>query len=86
MAQLTEGDRQEINAEAQRYWSAASAILGLTKAQLKAAVDATDVWIDDNASAYNTALPVAARTALNADQKTLLFCAVALRRAGLNLL
>lgn len=58
------------------------ALGALTKADLRAAVDATDQWIDDNASAFNTALPLAARTNLTAAQKTFLFCYVALRRAG----
>lgn len=56
---------------------------GVSKADLRAAVDATDVWIDGNTSSYNTALPTAARTALSLQQKTLLFCYVAMRRAGL---
>ena len=53
-----------------------------TKAQLRAALDATDAWIEANAAAYNTALPAQFRTAASATQKTLLFCYVALRRAG----
>jgi hypothetical protein len=56
---------------------------GFTKAQLKAAVDATDAWIESNQSSYNTALPVAFRNATTITQKTLLFCFVAMRRAGL---
>jgi hypothetical protein len=48
-----------------------------------ALVDATDQWIDDNAAAYNLAIPQPARGALTQQQKTLLFCHVALRRAGL---
>jgi hypothetical protein len=55
----------------------------VTKADLAAAVTATDDWIDDNAAAYNSALPQPARGALTANQKTFLFCYVALRRAGL---
>lgn len=54
-----------------------------TKADLRAAVDATDQWQDDNAAAFNLALPVAFRTNATQVQKTLLFCYVALRRAGL---
>lgn len=57
--------------------------VGITKAQLRAAVDATDDWIDTNAAAFNTALPLAARNALSATQKTILFCWVAMRRAGI---
>lgn len=54
-----------------------------TKADLQAAVDATDTWIDSNQAAFNTALPVAFRTNASLTQKTLLFCYVAMRRAGI---
>ncbi|MEU0469931.1 hypothetical protein ABZ215_38540 [Amycolatopsis sp. NPDC006131] len=54
-----------------------------TKTDLRAAVDATDSWIDSNASSFNTALPAAFRTNASLTQKTLLFCYVAMRRAGL---
>jgi hypothetical protein len=56
---------------------------GFTKADLRAAVDATDTWIDNNAASYNSALPAAFRTTATATQKTLLFCYVAMRRHGL---
>ncbi len=57
-------------------------IPAITKADLQAAIDATDDWIDANASAYNTALPVVFRNNANLVQKTYLFCLVAMRRAG----
>lgn len=56
---------------------------GLTKADVRAAVDATDAWIDTNAAAYVAALPEPGRSTLDATQKTILFCYVALRRAGI---
>jgi hypothetical protein len=56
--------------------------LGVTKADVRAAVDATDAWIDGNQAAFNTALPLAFRNAASLTQKTLLFCYVAMRRAG----
>lgn len=55
---------------------------GLTKAQLRAAVDATDQWIDDNASSFNLALPAAVRSALTSKQKAVLYSIVSLRRYG----
>jgi hypothetical protein len=58
-------------------------VCNFTKADLLAAVNATDQWIDDNAGAFNTALPVAFRTNASLTQKTLLFCYVAMRRAGI---
>lgn len=81
MAELSAGDRQRISRALMRYWSQLNETFGaLSKADLLAAVNATDAWIDDNQSGFNTALPTAARTELTADQKTLLFCAVALMR------
>jgi len=56
---------------------------GFTKAALQAAVDATDDWIDQNAAAFNAALPVAFRTTATTQQKALLLCWVAQRRVGL---
>lgn len=55
----------------------------LSKADLDAAVAATDNFIDSNQMAFNAALPVASRTAMSVQQKTLLFCYVAMRRAGI---
>lgn len=62
---------------------------GVTKADVRAALDATDVWIDSAAAAtapatgFNSALPQPFRGAASSDQKTVLFCFVAMRRAGL---
>jgi len=80
MAQLSSGDRARIWRGLQRYWSNLREGVAVDKADLLAAVVATDTWIDDNAASYNAALPEAARTNLTASQKTLLFCAVALCR------
>jgi hypothetical protein len=56
---------------------------GFTKADLRAALNATDDWIDTNAASFNQALPAAFRTGATATQKTLLFVYVAMRRRGL---
>ncbi len=53
------------------------------KSALRAAVDATDDWIEVNKGSYNAALPTSFRTDASLTQKTLLFCYVAMRRAGL---
>lgn len=55
----------------------------ITKPDLRAAINATDQWIEDNSSSYNLAIPQPARGALTATQKTLLFVYVAMRRRGL---
>jgi hypothetical protein len=53
-----------------------------TKADLAAAVAATDTWVENNTAAFVAALPLPFRTASTATQKTLLFCYVLMRRAG----
>ena len=83
MAALTTADRQRIWRGLMRYWSARHEPIGaITKADLQAAVDATDAYIDANAGAFNTALPQPARAQLSAAEKNLLFCTVALLRYG----
>ena len=83
MAALSEADRL-------RVWRAFMRLntesCGFTKTALKAAVDAADQWCDDNATSFNTALPSGAgsfRATASLQQKTLLLCYVAMRRAGL---
>lgn len=73
--------RFRVWAHAMRNW--VGSLAGVTKADLRAAVDATDDWIDANQASFNTALPVTFRNNANLAQKTLLFCLVAMRRANL---
>jgi hypothetical protein len=54
--------------------------LGLSKADLRAAMNAADAWADTNAAAYNSALPLPARTTLTATQKARLLLAVIRQR------
>ena len=83
MAVLSDTDRQRVWRALMRYWSQVfEAVSSLTKADLQAAVNATDGWINDNQGAYNNALPAAAKNNLTASQKTLLFCAVGLMRVN----
>jgi hypothetical protein len=70
-------------AETMRDWPKAIGWPNVNKAELRAAVDATDTWIEDNQSSYNTALPQPFRNRATVAQKTFVFCYVALRRAGL---
>lgn len=73
--------------ERRRCWAqfmrANTETLSITKVDLRAAVDATDDWIEANSAAFNLAIPQPARGALSATQKTLLFVYVAMRRRGL---
>lgn len=86
MAYLSEQDRGRIWRGFMRRASRFREAIAVSKPELLAAVEATDVWIDDNQSSYNAALPLAARTGLTVEQKTLLFCVVALARVGIGLL
>lgn len=80
MAALPTVDRQR----AMYQWMRANLeACGFTKADAQAAVDACDTWIDSNQSSFNTALPAAFRINASLTQKTMLFCYVAMRRAGI---
>lgn len=83
MAVLADSDRLRIWCGIMRLISArGEGLPGVLKADLRAAVNATDAWIDANQAAYNTALPSAFRTNATLLQKTLLFCAVAAMRVN----
>lgn len=53
-----------------------------TKADLAAAVGATDDWIEANSVAFNQALPAGFRTTATAEQKMEIFAYVLWRRIG----
>lgn len=83
MAVLSDQERRNAWQEIQQTWSSRTESTGaLLKADLRAAVDATDQWIEDNAAAYNATLPAAARNTLTAAQKAELFSLIALKRFG----
>lgn len=70
MAVLTDEQRREVWADTMRLASAAREPLGtLLKADLRAAVNAVDDWVDQNAASYNAAIPLPARDELSAKQK-----------------
>lgn len=80
MAVLTEAERAGLWVRAMREASAEREPLPLTKAELRAAIDASDQWIEQNAVAFSQALPAAARSGLTAGQKARVFLLVARRR------
>ena len=82
MAALSTADKLAIRVLWGSDLSGRREAFGLSKADLDAAITATDNWIDTNAAAFNTALPVAARTTLTVAQKAELFMRVALKRFG----
>lgn len=77
MAVLADADRKLVWGDLMR---SETAQVALTKVQFRAAVDACDDWIDQNAASFNNALPTAAKNNLTAKQKQRLFMAVARRR------
>lgn len=76
---------QQLRAIRSKYGSDVSArseVLALSRPHLDAALLAIDGWLDANAAAYNSALPVAARNNLTAAQKAELLYQVCLKRFG----
>jgi hypothetical protein len=69
MALLSDQDRAELSAALIRELSELRETHTLTKADLRAAVNAADAWAEANAASYNTALPQPARNALTSGQK-----------------
>jgi hypothetical protein len=80
MAVLSDPDRFELWAAFMQEQSGRHADLPLTKAELRAAVDALDDFLNANAAAINSAIPQPARGALSASQKALLLEYVIQRR------
>jgi hypothetical protein len=83
MAVLSEDDRLKIWRGIMRYGSKPDTRQiwdGLTKPDLRAAVDAADNWADANAASFNAALPIPFRTNATSGQKALLLALVVLAR------
>jgi Ni2+-binding GTPase involved in maturation of urease and hydrogenase len=79
MAVLSDALRRAIW---QEFMQVNADAVGITKADLRAAVDAIDTWVDSNAASMNTAIPQPARSGLSAAQKARLLAFVALKRYG----
>lgn len=77
MANLTDEQRREVFI---RWMRTNAEGVSITKAELRAAVDAVDGWLEANQASFNAAIPNPARSQLNAKQKALLAAFVALRR------
>lgn len=80
MAALPENDRLGVWRAAMRFWSNEREGIAVSKADLRAAVNAADDWADANAAGYNAALPAAFRNTATATQKALLLAVVVLAR------
>lgn len=84
MAVLSEGDRNRVLNGMLRYAARQGANPYKLKADVKAAIDDTDDWIEVNQSAFNTALSEPFATDATALQKTLLFMGVAAMRVDVD--
>ena len=80
IAELTEIDRAYIHKKFMSEESNLRENMALSKIDIRAAINETDTWIEDNQASFNQALPITARTNLTARQKVLLFMYVANRR------
>jgi hypothetical protein len=77
MAVLSDSDRINVWAEFMRN---GQGDLGITKADLRAAVDAIDAWLEANSAAFNSTIPQPARGAMSTRQKAALLKAVVTKR------
>jgi hypothetical protein len=68
MAVMIAADRAECHGNYMRNPDVGE-VYGLTKIELRAALDAADDWVNANAAAFNTALPQPARSAMSTSQK-----------------
>lgn len=87
MAILNDTARTRIWAYAMRN-SDFGSVPGVTKTDLRVVINTIDDWIDSAVASvpvtgFNAALPQPFRSAATTQQKTMLFCWVAMRRAGL---
>lgn len=80
MAVLSSVNRAIIWSEIMSLMSLEHEPVSITKADLRAAVDAIDQWAEDNATAFNSAIPQPARASLTAKQKARLLAYVVLKR------
>lgn len=80
MAVLSDQERAEITAKYMEDLSRSRTPIPVSKAELRAAVNATDDWQDQNAAGYNAALPQPARGALSTAEKSNLFTRVSDKR------
>lgn len=80
MAVLLDADRETIWSRLMSDSSSRREAVGVNKADLRAAVDAVDNWVDASVMSFNAAIPLPARTALTPKQKSELLVFVVRRR------
>ena len=82
MAFLDDIDRKAVWADFMARMAPEERAGPMTKADFRAAIDAMDVYVANNAATINAAFPTAARTALTNVEKIGVFAYVALKRYG----
>lgn len=82
MAVLADNERADTHVDLMRKWSNERETVAITKADLRAAVDAIDTFLETNATAINNAFPAAAKAGLTTAQKARIVAYVALKRWG----
>lgn len=82
MAYLDDLNRADVWREFMRRMGPEDRAAPLTKADFRAAINAMDTWLADNAGTINSAFPTAARQALTPVEKIGVFAYVALKRYG----
>jgi len=83
MAVLSDAGRQAAaRAWVKRAFVQSGVTANMGHDAVKTAVDATDAWIDGAQANFNAALPEPFKSTATLEQKTLLFCYVAMKRAG----
>ena len=80
MAILPDEDRVETWAGFMRELSDRKEPMPWTKDVIRAAVDAVDQWVSDNAASYNAALPAAFRSTASPALKAFILVLVVTRR------
>ncbi len=79
MSILLNADRADCIADYMRTFSQTETV-GISKTDLRAALNAIDVWVDDNAANFNSAIPQPARSTLTTPQKARLLLWVVMWR------
>ena len=82
MAVLPDNKRIQAWTELMQELSADGQEIAITKAELRAAVDALDTFLENNAATVNAAIPQPARSGLTTAQKARILAAVVMYRYG----
>ena len=85
MAVLSDADRARVHRGLMRFLSLYAQefpVDGINKADLRAAINDTDDWIDSNQANYVASLPQPFKTASGANLKLLVFLSLASMRVG----